>query len=349
MSNWSSSPPPTSNTGSSGTSSPSGTSPGAGSAAGTTAAQTHARQVADSLATFTAMVGYYQGGVGLQLDGNVMKIVHNAANGLWNTDRFLQALAHTKEFHKAFPGIFNKSGTLRMTPSQYISDRSTIARYATAAGVPINNKQLDQLMVNRVDPTIAQQRFQVEASYIQNKGTFDAFNAELKANGHKPMGKAQITKFIMGQGAPAFYTLYQNWQTRLSAQAAGFTIARPETNKKGKVVGWKSTMSDLELSRKQELAIAQSAGKPGSAAPDLTKAAQMFRELLPESRIAAAGISKDDIIQYLYGGPNQARIQQTIDQFGKNVSAEQQDNSVSIQTTGVGQRGMASKQRAQGY
>lgn len=343
------SPPPTSNTGSSGTSSPSGSSPGAGSAVSATAAQTHARQVADSLATFTALVGYYQGGVGLQLDGNVMKVVHNAANGLWNTDRFLQALAHTKEFHKAFPGIFNKGGTLRMTPSQYIQDRSSIATAAQAAGVAINNKQLDRLMINRVNPQIAQQRFQVEASYLQNKDTFDAFNAELKANGHKPMTKAGITKFIMGQGAPAFYNLYRDWQTRLSAQAAGFTIATPQKNKKGNIVGWNSTMSDLELSRKQELAIASSAGKPGSAAPDLTKAAAMFRDVLPESRIAAMGLTKDDLIQYLYGGPNQARIQQTIDQFGRNLQAEQGDNSVSVKVAGVGQRGLASKQRAQGY
>jgi hypothetical protein len=303
--------------------------------------------VADSFAAFTQLVGFYIGGVGMKEGGNIHNLIQNASKGLWSTDRFIQALAHTKEFHKAFPGIFNKNGTLRMNPSQYITDRAAMGTAAANAGVNITNKQLDQLMVNRVDPQVAAQRFQVEAAYTKNAGTWDAFNAELKAAGHKPMNKAGITKFIMGQGPPAFYNLYQDWQTRVSAQAAGFHIATPQKNKKGKIVGWNTTANDLELNRKQELAIASAAGGPSGSAPDLTKAAQMFRDVLPESRMAAEGISKDDIIQYLYGGPQQAQIQQKIDQFGKNLQAENSDTGVSVAPTNFGQRGLASQNRSQ--
>jgi hypothetical protein len=343
-------PPPPGNTGSSGSSSSGGGSPASGSAISASAQQTHARQVADSFAAFTALIGFYIGGVGLKEGGNIHNLIKNASNGLWSTDRFIAALAKTKEFHKAFPGIMNKNGTLRMNPSQYIADRATITTAANAAGVNLSGKQLDQMMVNRVDPSIAQQRFQVEASYTKNAGTFDAFNAELKAAGHKPMNKAAVTKFIMGQGSPAFYNLYQDWQTRVSAQAAGFQIATPEKNHKGKIIGWKTTANDLELSRKQEIAIAGSAGGPSGTAPDLTKAAQMFRDVLPEARMAAMDISKNDIIQYLYGGPQQATIQAKIDQFGKNLQAESNDTGVSVAPTNFGQRGLASKNRAQtGY
>jgi hypothetical protein len=63
--------------------------------------------------------------------------------------------------------------------------------------------------------------------------------------------------------------------------------------------------------------------------------------------MAAEGISKDDIIQYLYGGPQQAQIQQKIDQFGKNLQAENSDTGVSVAPTNFGQRGLASQNRSQ--
>lgn len=322
------------------------TSPAAGSAVSGTAAQTHARQVADAKATFEQIVGYWVSPVGFNLDHNIQKLINNAASGLWNTDRFYQAIAKTKEFHQAFPGIFNKNGTMRTDPTTYLNTRAAIKKAANAANLNLSDKQLSVMMVNQVDPTLAAQRFSVEASYTQNQGTFAAFNAELKAAGHKPMDKATINKFLMGQAPAQFYDLYKNWQARVSAQAAGFNIANPIKNKKGHIVGWSSTAGDLTLSRRQELNIAQMEG--GSSSPDLTKAAQMFRDILPESRMAAAGISKDDIIQYLYGGPKQAQIQQTIDQFRGNLQAEQQDTTTSVTVQGIGQRGLASQNRAQG-
>ena len=339
------SPPPTSSPPTAGRGTGGG-SPSAGSAVSASAAQTHARQVADSLATFQTYIGQLQFN-GMKIGGNIEHLVHNAANGLWSMDRFIFMLSHTKEFHQAFPGILGPGGRLRMDPTTYISNRNSIAKAADQAGVNLTKKQLDKLMVNRVSPDRAANRFQVEAAYQANKGSLEAFNEELKAQGHKAMTKAGMTQFLMGQAPSAFYTLYRNWQTRTAAEAAGFTISTPVKNKKGKVIGWNNQATDLSLTRQQELAIAGAAGGPSGSAPNLQQAAQMFRDILPESRMAAEGITKDDLIQYLYGGPKQATIQDQVDQFTKNLAAEGQENPVSYQIQ-TPSRGLASRARAQG-
>jgi hypothetical protein len=184
-----------------------------------------------------------------------------------------------------------------MTPYQYQQNVLQYQDAAAAAGVNLSPKEQAALFANDVSVREAQLRMQHEHTLRTNKPMFDAFNRELKANGHAPLDKQGIFNFLSGQGNAAAVNLWENAAADYSATQSGIKIGGPAGNYES-------------LGRKQFEKIASMGLSEADLASGFGQLAHAFLTQVPLSHIQNSGLSKSDIRQAVFGGPKQAKIQE---------------------------------------
>lgn len=277
-----------------------------GSDSGDAQAKRRARRNAQ--ADFTMLLQNY----GIPMTDSLSNLVQRAAHLGWNTSKFLLQLEHTAEFHQQFPGIFNGDGTLKMSPSQYISQKKAYQDYGARYGVDVGPKQLTWLFNNNVSSAEAAVRFQGIGKLEQNAQLFKQFNKQLEAMGEAPMTREDQFKFIMGIGNERYERLWDRAQVGYAAQQSGINL---DANAKQAAKSYTSIAGGEQL-------IKSLAGKglsEGQLQQGFAKLAQDLQTTFPQSRIQGFGLSKRDLAQLEFGGPRQAAIAQKAQQIMNNA------------------------------
>ncbi len=260
---------------------------------------------------------------GIPLDKKLQNWITQTAGTLTQT-QIQQYLIGTPEFHQQFPGIFNPDGTLKMTPSSYLSAVKQFQATATQEGVNLGDKRLAFLFRNDVST----QEFATRASALTtlrvNQQYFDAFNEQLKQQGEQPLTRQDMFKFVLGEGNQKWYDLWNQSTTRFTAEQAGISFGR-------------AAQSYTALPQSAVSAIAGKQLSPAAQASAFGKLAQDLTSTLPLSKIQKFNISKSDLVELEFGGPHQASIAQRVQQILQNEKAFQANQVTSRTALGLGQ------------
>lgn len=295
-------PPPATGGSSSGSSSSSGGSSGGSGTSATT--------LANNSASFKALLISW----GLNVDGGMANLISHAVSGKWNVSQFENALYQTPEFHQAFPGIFNRDGTMKMSPSQYIGITKQYQSSAQQAGVPLSAKNLSALFRGDVSPSEAATKFQADQKLRDNKELFAAFNEQRRFEHQKPLGVKDQLNFIIGEGNKQWYHDWNRANEVYVASQAGVAFA-----KAGSVMASQRTSLDASQINR----ISGMGESNGALQQHFKNLANTLSQVLPASQLQGFNLSKDDLVQAEFGGPKQNNINQLIAQIGKNLSAQQ--------------------------
>lgn len=238
-------------------------------------------------------------GWGLNYTSQQVQQMIKSMNGATDVRAMYNAIEQTPQFHEAFPGIFNSNGTLKMSPTQYITTKKSYEAYATKNGVMMDPKRLTWLFQNNVSPTEFAQRSQAVQTLRDNQQYFNAFNQQLKQQGMQPLTEADKFKMIMGEGNAEWYDTWNNASSRYAGEQAGLKF------------GPSATGTGANYLRLGEGVVKQVAGLGLTAGQTSSGYAQLAKDLtslLPQSRIQGMGLTKKDLVQLEFGGPNQAAI-----------------------------------------
>lgn len=268
-------------------------------------------QQKNAAATFSQTIGYW----GLNTTGGIQNIIDQASKAGWSSDRFLQAISGTDAFQERFKGIFDpKSGSLKMTPEQYIQTEQAYQAYAAQYGINLNGGKEAFLFRNNVNPQVAAQRFQTEATLRDNSDFFKAYNQELKQEGKDPLDKQGLFQLVMGEGNKEYQQLLERAQTRYAGEQAGIHFGN-------------AANAYLNISERQVKKIGGKNLSPEQLQASFQQTAQDLLTTLPLSRIQKYGLKKNDILQARFGGKKQADVLQLMQHIQQQESAFYQDRA----------------------
>ncbi len=269
--------------------------------------------------------------LGLPIDPELQRLVdHAVANG-WSKSAFQYQLYKSDTFTKAFPGIFNQDGSLKMSPSSYISQLNSYQSYAAQAGVNLSTQQAGFLFQNNVSPAEFSVRAQAEQSLNTNKDMFAAFGKELQRLGLAPQGglsRSDLFKFVMGEGNAQWYKVWQDASSRYAGQQAGIHFGNAQ-------------QGYTNIGKGQAEKIASKGLSASQMSTDYAALAKDLTTTLPMSRIQKMGLSKQDLIELEFGGSRQASVANKVQQILANEKQWAQG-----QTTSAGGIGSSTQTHA---
>jgi hypothetical protein len=157
--------------------------------------------------------------------------------GVADTFSYAYALIiNSKVFRNHYQGIFRPDGTLKMKPAQYDAYVYSAQTAAQGAGLNLTRKKASRLIANDVSADEFSFRIQAAQQISKNTDVLNAFNAQLKASGQRPMKDAQqIFGFLTGRGTKRTYDLYERAVIRGGGAAAGQDISAAEARRLGEM------------------------------------------------------------------------------------------------------------------
>ncbi len=272
---------------------------------------------------------------GLPITPSLQALIDQGTKAGWNMTTFQYYLEQSPEFHQAFPGIFDSNGTLKMSPTAYLSTVKSYQSYAAQAGVDLNPQQLNYLFRNDVSPAEFAQRAQAVTTLRTNKQYFDAFNQQLKQEGMAPLSRGDQFKFVMGEGNQAWYDLWQQASTRYSAEQAGLKFGQAAKSYTNLGQGLVEKVAGLGLSQPQ---MQQS----------FAQLAKDLQTTYPMSQIQKFNITKQDLVELEFGGPRQAAVAKKVSQVMANEKAFLTNRVSSLGQEAALQTGRSQQNFAQG-
>lgn len=260
--------------------------------------------------------------LGIRLTGNLQQLAKNAEAKAYDVGTFMFYLRKTKEYRQEFTGIFRKDGTMKMSETQYISNRNQFESVASRAGINLGPKMMDWLFLNNVSPSEFSDRAAAITQLKRNKDLYRAFRQELLQAGQKPgqVTRKNLLKFVLGRGNPQWYDLWNDAVVRNAAQQSGLAVGRR------KAVEF---LPQGALERISGLGLSPTALNRGfeQLADDITN-------LIPDSQLFRAGLTVDDLVTLRFGGKNRQAIKEKVDRImaERNLSAEEKVAPQMIQT-----------------
>jgi hypothetical protein len=250
------------------------------------------------------------GSLGIGLNGNLNQLVEQAVNRGYDAEAFLYYLRQTPEYAKAFPGILNKDGSMKMSEAQYLSNVSQYQSIAAQAGINLGKKQTTWLFQNDVSVAEYAVKAPAVARIKRDPQLFRAFGREVVQGGLAKPGETDLQgllRFAAGMGNRAWYDLWQDTVTRNAAVNAGIAVKTHGQTYARLGQQLLEKISSKGLSEEQMTAGFQDLG-------------EHLLTTLPQAKLQGYGLTREKLATAEFGGPGAAQIRQTV----KRVAEQEQ-------------------------
>lgn len=223
----------------------------------------------------------------------------------WTPSEFMLAVYGSPQFQHMFPGIFRPDGSLRMTPYEYRSMADSYQSEARKFGITnLSQAHIGKLISGEVSATEFTDRMTAIQRVNEFKPAFDEFKQVLKARGIPTKGidsEKDIVNFMLGKGPKQFYDIWDEMTVGTAARTAGVGIDQKTVRSIAKRLPGQADEAAMQ--------------------GQFAKLAQDFKSLMPLSRIGKYGLSKQDLVNLEFGGPNQAAVAEKVNLIMKNQQA----------------------------
>lgn len=238
--------------------------------------------------------------LGIAITPNLQQLINNAVTKNWTSTTFLFYLRQTPEYHREFPGIFNRDGTLRMSEGQYIAMRNQYESIAAVTGLRLTDKNIGLLFKNETSIAEFSQKARAIQQIRSNPVIFQQFSQTLRARGEVKgkLSMKELFKFVIGEADPSWYKIWAEASARAAAVQAGLRI--------------NSKRQPTSITRGLILKITQQGLSEQELASGFQELSTHILNTLPLSKISNYGLNKRDLTQAVFGGPKSAAIRQKI-------------------------------------
>jgi hypothetical protein len=224
-------------------------------------------------------------------------LINDAVINQWSSAQFAAELYSSDEFQRMFPGIFNKDGSLKMSPSQYLQMAYGMNGYQDIAkqfGIKVGPKKIGTLIHGNVSPDEWAFKAMV---YQQAKATEEyrnEFNQVLEASGGQALSKGDWFNFIARKSHARVENLYEAVALRM----ADLDISPEAALEAAKAIGAESPTEKVDINA----IIGEVRKFKNSIGPELE----------------AAGITDADLAVLQSGGADPRGLSTTLQQILRN-------------------------------
>lgn len=225
----------------------------------------------------------------------------------WTMEEFTLNLYGSREFKEMFPGIFRPDGSMRMSPSQYLNMVDTYRSTARSIGLNpnlIDKDQFGDLIRGDVSPQEFSDRLTAVKRISEFKPAFEEFKQVLRSRGISPKGidtDEEMLDFMLGAGPKKFYQIWDELTVGTAARTAGVQLGQHQIRRIAKILPGQANEAQI--------------------AAGMQDLAKKIQTIMPLSKINKYGISKKDLVQLEFGGPNQAAIAKKVEMALGNYEA----------------------------
>lgn len=255
---------------------------------------------------------------GIPLTDQMIAFARQAAGGGWSSAEFLYNARKTEWYGDFFVGIFRADNSLRMSEAQYNQWFSTFSSYAAEAGVKLDKEMFGFALKQNLDPRLWAQRMSALKTVRSNAGYMDAWVATLRARGivgrKEKVTKGDLLDTITGIRNANWLAVWEEAALRGAAAAQGLKVG-------------------TDLYRKQLLRIAADidVGDPEQLEQKFASLANQIKTMMPLSRLTKLGLSKQDLIDLEFGGPNATNAARKAQQIIKTFQGEYQEEKANTE------------------
>lgn len=153
--------------------------------------------IRNARASFTELLNSW----GIPISKEVQKFVAMAAKKQMSGDAFMSAIRKTKAYARAFPGIMQPNGVLRMSEAEYEAGFEAIKDFGASIGREMNRHEFAQALKSGNSIAEIKQKWGAIDALYTNQKLMDEFAAYRQSQGLSfPKDRDQQLKFIMGLG-----------------------------------------------------------------------------------------------------------------------------------------------------
>jgi len=155
---------------------------------------------------------------GIPLTPAVERFVAEAAKKQMSGDAFMAAIRKTKAYARAFPGIMQPNGVLRMSEAEFEAGFKALQDYGASIGRGMNRDEFALALKNGNSIAEIKQKWGAVDALQTNRGILNEFVAYRQSQGLSyPKNQEDLLKFVMGMG-PREWEL--GWDTAVTSQRA---------------------------------------------------------------------------------------------------------------------------------
>lgn len=156
----------------------------------------------------------------LGLAGSFLGLIEQAVRQQWSINEFFQAIMKTEKFRKMYPGLVNQDGGIAdffgtqdlLQAVQAYNNMQTSYEEAVKRvdpGIGISRKRVGMLIRGGVSAEEFETRLGAISAVRANPGLLDAYNAQLKLAGKKPLDEIGWFRFMARSADANFYDIYE--------------------------------------------------------------------------------------------------------------------------------------------
>ena len=146
-------------------------------------------------------------------------LIRQAIVNQWTPEQFIGEIYASDEFAAAFPGIFNRDGSLKLTPSEYLQMAYGFGGYVDIArnfDIKLTPRKIGMLVHGNTSPDEWALRAQILQQAKRTEAYRSEFNAVLEASGQEPLDKNEWFKHIAGRSQARVENLYEAVSLRMA-------------------------------------------------------------------------------------------------------------------------------------
>lgn len=224
----------------------------------------------------------------------------------YTDSEFMLAVYGSPQFKQMFPGIFRPDGSMKMTPLEYRNLEDSYRSAARQYGLSqLPKGSTAKLIKNDVSLQEFSDRMEAIKRVEEFKPAMDQFKAILESRGVKNFAgintDKEIAKFLLGQGPKQFYSLWDELAIGTAAVQAGLDLDQQLIKSIAKTVPGQANEVEMQ-------------GR-------FANLAQRIKTVMPLSQMGKYGLTKQDLIDLEFGGPDQAAIAAKVDTIMRNHQA----------------------------
>jgi hypothetical protein len=224
-------------------------------------------------------------------------LIDDAVINQWSSAQFAAELYSSDEFQRMFPGIFNKDGSLKMSPSQYLQMSYGMNGYQDIGkqfGIKVGPRKIGKLVAGNVSPDEWAFKAMVLQQARQTEQYREEFNGVLEASGGQPLSKSDWFNFI----AKKSHARVQNLYEAVALRMGDLDISAGEALEAAKAIGAESPTERVDINA----IIGEVRKFKNSIGPELE----------------AAGITDADLAVLQAGGADPRGLSTTLQQILRN-------------------------------
>lgn len=237
---------------------------------------------------------------GIDQTANLTTLIDEGVKKHYSQQTFLKYLRQTAEYQDTFAGIFNDDGTMKMSEGQYMAQATQYNSTASQLGINFQKggRLSDWLFENNVDPQEFADRGQAVVRLRDNPALYDQFSKALQEQGisKKPPTKAELLKFVLGEGNKEWEQLWNLSAARYQATEAGLKIRQGHLDSSYYAIGQKF----IESVANKDLTEAELSQRFGALQT-------MASQVLTQHEAQLFGVGKKTIEKAAFGGKGSAR------------------------------------------